>query len=210
MQGLLIVISGFSGVGKGTLVRELIKRYPDEFALSVSATTRKPREGEVHGTHYFFISKDEFEKMIDDKKLMEHAKYNGNYYGTPEDFVYENMRSGKNIILEIDIQGGFQIKAKYPETCLYYIAPKSAHDLVERLNGRGTETKEEIHNRLQRAVDETQAMDKYDHIFINDDFETCLNEMYAYIKEQQKHRDEIKNFSAQLKDELKKITTQEA
>jgi len=210
MRGLLIVISGFSGVGKGTLVKELLNRYPDEFALSISATTRKPREGEVDGVHYFFKEKEEFQQLIKEDRLMEYAVYNGNYYGTPQDFVYDSMKSGKNIILEIDIQGGFQIKAKYPETCLFYIVPPSAKDLLTRLNGRGTETKEEISKRLHRAIEETNAMDKYDRVFVNDDFEDCLNRIYTAIKNQQKSRDNILNFSYQLKEELINLTSEEA
>ena len=209
MQGLLIVVSGFSGVGKGTLMKELIRRYPEEYALSVSATTRKPREGEVDGREYFFKTREAFESLIQNDALVEYAVYNGNYYGTPKEYV-ERMRSeGKNVILEIEMQGGMQIKAKYPEALLLYVIPPSGEVLKKRLTGRGTETREEIRKRLKRAVEETEYITKYDEITVNDDFETCLNEIHELILKRQEEMTERRAAASRLYEELKKITEEE-
>ena len=137
-EGILVVVSGFSGAGKGTIMKQLLKTY-DNYALSVSATTRKPREGEVHGREYFFVTKEEFEKKIAEGELIEYAKYVDNYYGTPTDFVMEQRRMGKDVILEIEIQGALKVKEKYPDTLLLFVLPPSAATLKERLIGRGTE-----------------------------------------------------------------------
>ena len=209
MDGLLIVVSGFSGVGKGTLMKELLKRYPEEYALSVSATSRKPREGETDGREYFFKTREEFEELIRNDELVEYAVYNGNYYGTPKAYV-EKMRSeGKNVILEIEMQGGMQIKAKFPDTLLLYVIPPSAEELKKRLTGRGTETAEEISKRLRRAVEETEYITKYDAITVNDDFETCVNELHKLIGKQQKAMTKRKLIAARLYKELLKITEEE-
>lgn len=206
MQGLLIVVSGFSGVGKGTLMKELVKRYPDEYALSVSATTRPPREGEVDGREYFFRTKEEFEGLIERNALIEYAVYNGNYYGTPKEYVLDMINCGKNVILEIEVQGGLQIKAKFPEALLLYVVPPNASELLKRLLHRGTETTEEIRMRLKRAIDETEYMTKYDVITVNDDFETCLNEIHGLIERQQKSVMNRIRFANTLHEELLKIT----
>ena len=209
MEGLLIVVSGFSGVGKGTLMKELLNRYPDEYALSISATSRKPREGEENGREYFFKTRDEFESLIENDALVEYAVYNGNYYGTPKEYV-EKMRSeGKNVILEIEMQGGMQIKAKYPETLLLYVIPPSGEVLKKRLTGRGTETKEEISKRLKRAVEETKFITKYDAITVNDDFETCVNEIHELILKRQEEMTERKAVASRLYEELRRITEEE-
>ena len=209
MDGLLIVLSGFSGVGKGTLVKELLKRYPDEYALSISATSRKPREGEEDGREYFFKTREEFESLIENDALIEYAVYNGNYYGTPKEYV-EKMRSeGKNVILEIEMQGGMQIRAKYPEALLLYVIPPNAAELKKRLTGRGTETPEEIAKRLKRAVEETEYITKYDFVTVNDDFETCLNEIHDLILLRQEKMTERKEVALRLYEELLKITEEE-
>ena len=150
-KGILLVISGFAGTGKGTLVQELLKRY-DNYALSVSATTRDPRPGEEDGVHYFFKTKEEFEQMIQEKKLIEYACYVGNYYGTPKEYVQEQLENGKDVILEIEIQGALKIKEQFPETLLLFMVPPSAQVLEDRLRGRGTETEEVLQKRLRRAV----------------------------------------------------------
>ena len=151
-KGILLVISGFAGTGKGTLVQELLKRY-DNYALSVSATTRDPRPGEEDGVHYFFKTKEEFEQMIQEKKLIEYACYVGNYYGTPKEYVQEQLENGKDVILEIEIQGALKIKEQFPETLLLFMVPPSAQVLEDRLRGRGTETEEVVQIRLRRAVE---------------------------------------------------------
>ena len=151
-SGLLIVLSGFSGSGKGTIMKELLAKYPEEYALSISATTRRPREGEVDGREYFFKTKEEFMQMIEKNALLEYACYVDNYYGTPRDYVEEQLENRKNVILEIEIQGALKIKEKFPETLLLFVTPPSAAILEERLTGRGTEEADVIHSRLCRAV----------------------------------------------------------
>ena len=157
-SGLLIVISGFSGSGKGTIMKELIRRYPEKYALSISATTRQPREGEQDGREYFFKTKEEFLSMIEHNELLEHAQYVGNYYGTPKAYVQQQLQAHKHVILEIEIQGALKIKEQFPQTLLLFVTPPSAEILKERLTGRGTETEEVIHSRLSRAVEEADGM----------------------------------------------------
>ncbi|MBR3036826.1 MAG: guanylate kinase [Lachnospiraceae bacterium] len=209
MKGLLTVISGFSGVGKGTLVRELLSRYPDQYVLSISATSRAPRTGEQEGVHYFYKTREEFMELIRQDAFLEYANYNGNFYGTPRKFVEEQLAAGKNVILEIEVQGGFQIKARFPETVLLYVIPPSAEELVKRLKNRNTETNEEIRRRLERAVIEADAITQYDYVVINDDFETCLNEMHETIKTKQASIDKRRAYADALRNELIKITEQE-
>ena len=160
-QGVLAVISGFSGAGKGTLMRALLERY-DNYALSISATTRAPREGEVDGREYFFKTREEFEQMIEHDELVEYAQYVGNYYGTPKEYVFSNLKAGKDVLLEIEIQGALKIKKKFPEAVLVFVTAPSMEVLRERLVGRGTETAEVIHQRLARAAQECAYMDQYD------------------------------------------------
>ena len=162
-KGMLICVSGFSGAGKGTIVTRLIKEY-DGYALSVSATTRQPRDGECEGVHYFYKTREEFERMIKQDELIEYARYLDNYYGTPRAFVREQEEIGRDIILEIDVQGALQIKEKYPDTVLIFVTPPTIDELVRRLRGRGTETEEQIAGRLARARDEAAYMDQYDYI----------------------------------------------
>jgi len=138
-KGILIVVSGFSGAGKGTLMKRMLEKYEDQYALSISATTRKPREGEVDGREYFFKTKEEFEKMIAKAELIEYAKYVENYYGTPKAYVEEQLNAGKDVILEIEIQGALKVKQAFPDTLLLFVVPPSAEELKKRLVGRGTE-----------------------------------------------------------------------
>ena len=180
-KGILLVISGFAGTGKGTLVQELLKRY-DNYALSVSATTRDPRPGEEDGVHYFFKTKEEFEQMIQEKKLIEYACYVGNYYGTPKEYVQEQLENGKDVILEIEIQGAMKIREKFPDTLLVFVCPPSMEELKNRLVGRGTETLDVINGRLRRAVEESKGMDKYDYLLINDDLEECVDTLHETIR----------------------------
>ena len=153
-RGILIVVSGFSGAGKGTLMKELMKRYEETYALSVSATTRNPREGDVDGREYFFKTTEEFEKMIAKEELIEYARYVENYYGTPRTYVEQQLEAGKDVILEIEIQGALKVKERFPDTLLLFVTPPSAKELRRRLVGRGTETMEVIESRLARAVEE--------------------------------------------------------
>ena len=182
-QGILAVVSGFSGAGKGTLMKALLEKY-DNYALSISATTRKPREGEVHGREYFFMSVDEFEALIAKDQLIEHAKYVSNYYGTPRSYVEEKMAEGKDVILEIEIQGALKVKEKFPETLLIFVVPPSAEELKKRLIGRGTETMEVIEQRMNRATEEAEAMDAYDYILVNDDLNKAVESLHNLIQSQ--------------------------
>ena len=152
-EGILIVVAGFSGSGKGTIMKELLQRY-DNYALSISATTRQPREGEVDGREYFFKTREEFEKMIAKDELIEYAKYVNNYYGTPKAYVQEQLHAGKDVILEIEIQGALKVKEKFPETLLLFVTPPTASELKKRLVGRGTESMEVIEQRMLRACEE--------------------------------------------------------
>ena len=173
-KGILSVVSGFSGSGKGTIMKELLKNYKDQYALSISATTRKPRVGEVEGREYFFKTPEEFESMIENNQLIEYACYVGNYYGTPRAYVEEMLEKGKDVILEIEIQGALKVKEKFPDTLLLFISPPSAEVLKERLIGRGTEDMDTINKRLSRAFEESLGVENYDYFVINDDLATCV------------------------------------
>ncbi len=179
-KGILVVVSGFSGAGKGTLMKKLVQEY-DNYALSVSATTRKPRPGEEDGREYFFVSEEEFTKRIADDELIEYACYCGNYYGTPREYAQKHLKEGRDVILEIEIQGAIKIKEKYPDALLLFVMPPSAEELRRRLSGRGTETKEVIDQRLRRAAEEAEGIEVYDYIVINDDLDTCVRELHAII-----------------------------
>ena len=180
-KGILTVLSGFSGAGKGTAMKRLMEKYED-YALSISATTRKPREGEVDGREYFFKETEEFEKMIAQDELIEYARYVDNYYGTPRKFVEEELAAGHNVILEIEVQGAFNIKKQYDDALLIFITAPSAQAIRERLIGRGTESEEVIHKRLERAKEESMDMTKYDYIVINDDLEECVDRIHAIVQ----------------------------
>ena len=180
-KGLLIVISGFSGAGKGTLMKKLMEEY-DQYALSVSMTTRAPRKGEVHGREYFFSTVEEFEKKIKAGGLIEYARYCENYYGTPKEYVEEQLEAGKDVILEIEIQGAMKIKEKYPDSILLFVMPPSAAVLQQRLIGRGTETKEVIMQRLLRAGEEAVGIENYDYIIVNDDLDECVKELHKLLE----------------------------
>ena len=173
-KGILVVASGFSGAGKGTIMKKLMSEYGDNYALSISATTRAPREGEEHGREYFFLTTEEFETLIEKDELVEYAKYVSNYYGTPKAYVEEQLSAGKNVILEIEIQGALKIKEKFPDTVLMFITAPSADELKNRLIGRGTETQEVIDARLSRAYEESLGVENYDYLVVNDDLDNCV------------------------------------
>lgn len=176
MNKKLFVISGCSGVGKGTVISRFMERNKD-FILSVSCTTRQPREGEVDGVHYFFISKDEFEQNIKDDKFLEHAYFAGNYYGTKKKYVQQKFEEGFNIILEIETQGALQVKEKMPEAVLIFIAPPSVEELENRLRGRHTEDEATIQRRLAQVKTELERSKKYDYVVVNDDVERAVCEI---------------------------------
>lgn len=181
-QGILIVVSGFSGAGKGTIMKELMRKYSDSYALSISATTRNPRPGEIHGEEYFFVSNEEFESMIKNEELIEYAQYVNNYYGTPRDYVFKQLENGKDVILEIEIQGALKVKEKYPDTLLLFVTPPSAEELKERLIKRGTEDTATINSRLSRACQEAQGVERYDYFIVNDVLDKCVKEVHSIIQ----------------------------
>ena len=201
-RGILIVVSGFSGAGKGTVMKRLMEKYSDDYALSVSMTTRGPRTGEVNGQHYFFVSREQFEKTIAEEGLIEHAQYCGNYYGTPKAYVEKQLAAGKNVILEIEIQGALLVKEKNPDTLLLFVTPPSAEELKKRLVGRGTETMEEINARLTRAIDEAPIMEKYDYIVINDEVENCVDKIHELVDAAKHSADRNREFIEMMKKEL--------
>ena len=171
-KGTLIVISGFSGVGKGTVVKRLVQDYG--YSLSISATTRAPREGEVDGREYYFKSKEDFMNLIDYNGFIEWAVYVENYYGTPRAFVEKELAAGHNVILEIEVQGALNIKSQYPDAVLIFLTAPSAEVLKNRLIGRGTEDPSVIEKRMKRAVEESEDMDQYEYIVVNDDLDQCV------------------------------------
>lgn len=201
-KGILIVVSGFSGAGKGTLMKKLMQDY-DNYALSISATTRQPRVGEEDGREYFFRTKEEFEKMIARDELIEYARYVENYYGTPKQYVMEQLEAGKDVILEIEIQGALKVKERFPDTLLLFVTPPSAEELRRRLIGRGTETMDVIESRLARAVEESEYMDQYDYLVVNDDLDVCVSEMHAIIQSEHRRSSRNGEFIQKMKQDLK-------
>lgn len=200
-KGVLVVVSGFSGAGKGTLMKELVARY-DNYALSVSMTTRKPRPGEVDGVSYFFVDRDTFEETIAQDGLVEYASYCDNYYGTPRKWVEEQLESGRDVILEIEIQGALKVKEKFPEALLLFVMPPSAGELERRLTGRGTETAEVIKSRMERAVQESEGIENYDYIIVNDKLDECVAQMHDIIMTAHKRPAQNKEFIDHLRKEL--------
>ena len=201
-EGILIVVSGFSGAGKGTIMKALLERY-DNYALSISATTRNPRPGEEEGKAYFFKTTEEFEKMIAKDDLIEYAMYVGNYYGTPKAYVEEQLCAGKDVILEIEIQGALKVKEKFPNTLLLFVTPPSAEELRKRLEGRGTETQEVIDGRMKRAIEEAEYMDQYDYLVVNDELDVCVEEMHHLIQGEHERCFRNQTFIEHMKRELK-------
>ena len=187
LPGIPFVLSGPSGCGKGTIVKALLKNHADAFALSVSATTREPRVGEEDGVHYYFITKEEFERRIDDQQILEYTSYCGNYYGTPKKELYERTVSGVNVILEIEVEGAMNVRRLCPEAVLIYVLPPDAETLEARLRGRGTNTEEDIANRLATAREEISCLRDYDYIVINenDGAEAAADEIVNIIASEQ-------------------------
>lgn len=181
-NGKLFVISGSSGVGKGTLLKELLYQHPD-LKLSISATTRKPRPGEIDGVNYFFTKKEDFEVAVKNGEFLEWAEFNGNYYGTKEAYVRKKLDEGKNLILEIETRGALQIKEKLPNSILIFILPPSYEELEHRLRGRNTEDEETIQNRLKEANREIECSKQYDYRVVNDDIKRALSELETIINE---------------------------
>ena len=200
-KGILTVISGFSGAGKGTIVKELVKKH--NYGLSISATSRKPREGEQHGREYFFLTREEFQCMIENGQLIEWAEYVGNYYGTPKEYVENQLAQGKDIILEIEIEGAFQVKELFKDALLLFITPPSAGELKNRLFQRGTETEEVIKKRLARAYEEADYMEKYDYNVVNDQLDECVEQVHCIIQNQKLKASYQNYFAKEMKTQLK-------
>lgn len=180
-RGILLVVSGFAGSGKGTIMKELLSKY-DNYALSISATTRKPREGEIEGVHYFFKTRDEFEHMIENGELLEHAEYVGNYYGTPREYVEQQLNAGKDVILEIEVQGGLNVRKIYPDAMLVFVLPPNVKEIKNRLKKRGTETEEVIKKRMKRGSEEAKVINQYDYLMVNDNLDECVKRLHYTVQ----------------------------
>lgn len=204
-KGILIVVSGFSGAGKGTLMRRLMETY-DNYALSISMTTRNPREGERNGVEYFFTTREEFEKKIAENKLIEYACYCDNYYGTPREYVEEQLEAGKDVILEIEIQGALKVKEQFPEALLLFVTPPNAKELERRLVGRGTEKPEVIEQRLSRASEESEGIEEYDYIVVNDNLEECVKQLHSIVINAHYVPKRCDEFINKIREELKEFS----
>lgn len=200
-KGILTVVSGFSGAGKGTLMKRLMSDY-DNYALSISMTTRAPREGERDGIEYFFTTKEKFEETIANDGLIEYAQYVGNYYGTPKAYVESQLEAGKDVILEIEIQGALKVKEQYPDCLLLFVTPPNAKELERRLVGRGTETADVIAKRLARAVEESQGIEDYDYIVVNDDLDECVKQLHSLVQNEHFKVSQKKEFIEEIREEL--------
>ena len=206
-RGILIVVSGFSGAGKGTLMKQLVRSY-DNYALSVSMTTRSPRPGEEDGREYFFVSREEFERRIEEGGLIEYASYCGNYYGTPKEYVRKQLEKGRDVILEIEIQGALKVKEQFPTALLLFVMPPSVSELKKRLEGRGTESPEVIKRRLSRAGEEADGIENYDFIVINDKLEECVEQMHGLIAAAHNTPQRNSSFIREIRQELQAFAKQ--
>lgn len=190
-KGLLIVLSGPSGVGKGTVRKEIFSQPDTSFEYSVSATTRKPREGEVDGVDYFFKSREAFEEMIENDQLLEYAEFVGNYYGTPVDYVRKTLDEGKDVFLEIEVQGAGQVRKKFPEGLFIFLAPPSLSELENRITTRGTETAELIQRRMKAARDELEMMELYDYVVENEQVELACERVKSIVVAEHCRRERV-------------------
>jgi guanylate kinase len=190
-KGLLIVLSGPSGVGKGTVRKAIFSQEDTKFEYSISMTTRNPREGEVDGVDYFFKSREEFEVLIEQGKLLEYAEFVGNYYGTPVDYVRETLDAGRDVFLEIEVQGAQQVRDKFPEGLFIFLAPPSLSELQNRLVTRGTETDDLIQGRMNTARKEIEMMNLYDYIVENDQIENAVNKIKSIVQAEHCKRERV-------------------
>ena len=202
-KGIVTVISGFSGAGKGTIVKHLLSEHSDIYNLSISATSRAPRTGEEDGRDYFFKTREEFEAMIEANELLEYTQFNGNYYGTPRAYVEEIISKGLDVILEIEINGALQVKEMFPEALLLFVTPPNANQLKDRLVGRGTEAPEVIEQRLALSYEQSFMMDKYDYFIVNDDLDATVAMVHSIIQgERYRCSRNLENI-VEMQDELK-------
>lgn len=200
------MVSGFSGAGKGTIMKELLAKYGQNYALSISATTRAPRPGEKDGAEYFFKSREEFEQMIAAGELIEYAQYVGNYYGTPKAYVGKQLEASRDVILEIEIQGALKVREQFPDALLLFVTPPSADELKKRLIGRGTESMEVIENRLARALEEAEGLEEYDYLVVNDVLEECVEEVHEIIRNEHYRVSRNADNIREMREELKGFT----
>ena len=200
-KGIVTVISGFSGAGKGTIVKHLLSKH--DYNLSISATSRSPRPGEEDGRDYFFKTREEFEQMIEAGELLEYTQFNGNYYGTPKPYVQKITGEGRDVILEIEINGALQVREFFPEALLLFVTPPDAKTLKDRLVGRGTEAPDVIEQRLALSYEQSFMMDKYDYLIVNDDLDSCVELVHSIIQaERYKSLRNLENIK-DMQDELK-------
>lgn len=204
-KGLIVVLSGFSGAGKGTIMKNLMKKHGDKYALSVSATTRPIRQGEEDGREYFFKTREEFDNMVANDEFLEYATFNGNSYGTMKSFVNEMIDSGRDILLEIEVQGALQVKKVYPEALLLFVMTPTAEELKNRLVGRGTEDVETINKRLAISVKESELIKHYDYIVINDQVEKASNLVDSIIESVHHRVDKNNELIETMKSDLKQF-----
>jgi len=190
-KGLLIVLSGPSGVGKGTVRKEVFSQPDTAFEYSISMTTRAPREGEVDGVDYFFKSREDFEQLIEEEKLLEYAEFVGNYYGTPVDYVRETLDNGKDVFLEIEVQGARQVRKKFPDGLFIFLVPPSLSELKNRIVTRGTETEDVINNRMNAAREEIEMMHLYDYVVENDQVEKAVERIKAIVVAEHLRRERV-------------------
>jgi guanylate kinase len=200
-KGILVVVSGFSGAGKGALMKKLVARY-DRYALSVSMTTRPPRLGEADGREYYFVSRERFEETIAAGGLIEYATYADNYYGTPSEYVEREQNTGKDVILEIETQGALKVKERFPEALLLFVVPPSIDELRRRIAKRGTESSEDIEKRLRWARKEADSIERYDYIVINDDLDECVEYLHSIITAARSAPGHNREFIEQLRADL--------
>ncbi|KGP73936.1 guanylate kinase [Pontibacillus yanchengensis] len=189
-KGILFILSGPSGVGKGTVRKSLFDKDTD-LKYSISMTTRPPREGEVDGVDYFFKTKEEFEDMIENNKMIEYAHYVGNYYGTPKDYVQKQLDNGNDVFLEIEVQGALQVKENFPEGVFVFLIPPSLEELKDRIISRGTETEEKVRNRLAAAKEEIEMMDYYDYVVVNDQIDTAVQTVQSIVRSEHCKRERV-------------------
>ena len=201
--GMITVLSGFSGAGKGTIMKHLLQDYPGRYHLSISATTRAKRLGEEEGREYFFKTREEFDAMIEAGEFLEYATFNGNSYGTPRSYVQKLVDEGKDVILEIEVQGALQVKKCFPDSLLLFVMPPSAEVLQERLVGRGTESEDVIRQRLAISAGESHLMPQYDYLIINDVLEDAVREVHNIIQSEhlatKRNMDTILDMQTQVK-----------
>ncbi|HEY4544376.1 MAG TPA: guanylate kinase [Tissierellaceae bacterium] len=196
-EGFLLVVSGPSGSGKGTVCKELLENI-DELVFSVSATTRSPRPGEIHGENYFFLDKDEFATKIENNEFLEYANVHTNYYGTPKDFVIEKVKSGKIVLLEIDVQGAMQVMERFENVVSVFLLPPNLEELEQRLRNRNTESNEDISIRLANAKQEIDLVEKYDYYVINDEIEFAVDRINSIIKSEKLKVKRNKNIKEEI------------